>query len=316
MEDALKKRCRDFVSAEKKLSKVQPLLMPHVYPLCAQILLLNNQTANLKKLKECDELLFRETSSVFEFSGTSGLVVSTELSLSEDPESLLKKVKEAKRLLVTRFPALPEALSMAAFALTTEPRETWESLADTAKEIYHNTAKKKGHLLPAGADLVYSLLLAQNPERKDRVLEETERCYTLLKEALPKADPVTVSRLLAISSEGTPEEKTEKFINMYHRLNEKGHSYGKQYHLPDLALVSLADAPAEELVEEIISVEKFLRRLDLYRGLLGWYSSQAVRTMHAAKIVFAYHVLDVKKQPEITLASRIAIWSLLFVLFV
>ena len=326
MNDQLKARCKRFVSTEKTLHKVFPLQMPYVYPLCALLFLEAGKEPESRKLRECDKLFAKKSGLSFDFSGTSTLMVISQMSMTKEPEELLEKIQRAKKVLKKEFPLAMEAIPLAAVLLSQEEEAEWETISERAKEIFANITKHN-RILTTGGDIIFALLLAIHDKDAIAVLDEAEACYQYLKTAMPMTEPVTLSRVLAFGRGDTLEEKCDRFLNLYNKLKEQGQPYGKQYQLPMLGLASLLPEDAEDVLKDIMEVDNYLSRQDLYRGLLNWYS-RTVRLMHAAMIVAssgqddlddtdaAKYAQNAVYARNAALAMQISVWSLFYLLFV
>lgn len=323
MKDLLKHTSKRFVSAEKTLHKAFPLQMPYVYPLCALLFLEEGKQPDSHALKNCDELFAKRSSLSFDFSGTSTLMVISQMSMADEPDALLDRIQRAKKELKKQFPIAREAIPLAAVLLSNQKEEDWASISKQAKDIFGNITKHN-RILTTGGDIIFALLLAISEKEPVHILDQAESCYQYLKKELPGTEPVTLSRVLALSLGDTPEEKCQKFLAVYHGMAEAGHPYGRQYQLPMLGLASMLPKDAKSIVEDITAVDKYLGRQDLYRGLLTWYSHN-VRLMHAAMIVASTATLNQEDESEdrvssyaknALLAMRISIWSLFYLLFV
>jgi hypothetical protein len=313
--------CREFVATEKSISRAEPLQMPYVYPICAQMFVENGKRPDSKKLKQSDSLFGKKAGLFFELSGTSALMLISHLSMAENPEERMEEIDAGKKILREFFPA-SEALFLASLVLTRGTTEDqWRDLAEKAKGIYE-AIKNEHALLTSGGDIIFSILMAKTG--KDRgLLERANEFQAYLEKALPGTEPVTLSRVLALESEGSVEEISERFLTLYHKLAEKGCAYGKRYQLPMLGIASMMPNDIDEIVNDICEVDKYLARQDLYRGLLHWYS-KTVRLMHATMIVTGAYAKERRKQEGTEdhyvkaelLAMNISLWNLFYVLFI
>lgn len=320
MKKALHDFCKDFISAEKIISKAEPLQMPYVYPICAQMFAERGLKPDVKLMKQCDKLFAEKAGMFFDFTGTSVLMLVSHLSMTENPKKAIEAIGEAKAILKQRFDS-SEALPLAALILTqgTE-KDNWPAIADEAKSIF-DAIVGSHHLLTSGGDMIFSILLAKSGKHAE-ITEDAGSCYQLLKELLPGTDPRTLSRVLALENGGTPEEKCVRFMEVYNKLKEKGYVYGKRYQLPMLGLTAMLPMDTDEIVDDICEVDKYLSRQDLYRGLLMWYS-KTVRLMHAAMIVAGAFALERRRSGEdvddgvnTLLTLDVSLWSLFYVLFI
>lgn len=312
--------CKDFVSAEKIISRAEPLQMPYAYPICAQMFVDRGIKPDAKKLKAADKVFGHKAGLFFDFSGTSALMLISHLSMAEDAEAQMERIQAAKNVLRSAFDQ-SEALPLAAVVLTQGTEEAqWEGVVADAKKLYDHI-RKKNRILTSGGDLIYSILMAKSG-KKTEALDQVKDCYERLKEVLPGTEPTTLARVLTLDGDGSSEEKCNRFMELYGKLNEKGLAFGKRYQLPMLGLATLLPMETDDIVEDIVEVDKYLARQDLYRGLLNWYSA-TVRLMHATMIVAGANALERRKNGEVEesgrnalLALDISLWSIFYVLFI
>lgn len=313
--------CREFIFTEKMISRAEPLQMPYVYPICAQMFVENGKKPDLKKLRQSDRLFDKKAHLFQELSGTSALMLISHLSMSDKPEEMLQSIQTGKDILRKYF-SESEALPLAALVLTRGTEEAqWDEIAKNARSFYE-TIRDDHEILTYGGDVVFSILIAKTGKGKE-LMERASIAQKKLQEELPGTEPVTLSRVLALDPDGDIEEKCDRFLSLYRKLSDKGYAYGKRYQLPMLGIASMLPDDPEEIVDDILEVDKYLSRQDLYRGLLHWYS-KTVRLMHATMIVAGAHALerrreqgkDDKRARTELLAMDVSLWNLFYVLFI
>ena len=94
MKHSLEQLAEQFVSAQKTISRVQPLLSMYAYPVCAELFVERGVEPDLKKLKKCERILIKKAGLFSDFSGTSSLVIIALLSMSDDPEAMYDRLKD------------------------------------------------------------------------------------------------------------------------------------------------------------------------------------------------------------------------------
>lgn len=158
MKHSLEQLAEQFVSAQKTISRVQPLLSMYAYPVCAELFVERGVEPDLKKLKKCERILIKKAGLFSDFSGTSSLVIISLLSMSDDPEAMYDRLKDARDLVRRYFPPVPDYVALAAIVLNEEEDQAkWEDIARKAADIY-NGLKKKHRILTSGGDILLSLI--------------------------------------------------------------------------------------------------------------------------------------------------------------
>ena len=126
------------------------------------------------------------------------------------------------------------------------------------------------------------MLLAFSERSDDALIADMESCYTALKERFSVVNDLqSVAQMLSLT-EGRPQQKAERLIELYNAVCDAGVKYGRSHELPTLAALSLTGAPIASLAEDVRDVYDYLKTQKGY-GLLDFDARQ--RAMHAAMIV-------------------------------
>ena len=311
MKQQLEQLSAQFVAAQKTISKVQPLLSMYAYPICAELFIERGVEPDLKKLKECEKILIRKAGLFSDFSGTSALIIISLLSMSDDPEAMYDRLKEARDLVRGSFPHVPDHIAHASIVLNEEAdRDRWEDIVASASDLYGGL-KKKNRILTSGGDILFSLLLARSGKDPAAGMADTKACAELLQDLSIDAKSLqALSRVLSLE-ERTPEEKTARFRRLYDLLLEKGLKYGKGYQIPMLGLAAMLPGDVEEIAQDIVDVDTYLSKQEMYRGIVPKYS-KTVRLMHAAMIVAGTG----GESKNLYIAMEVTLWMLFDVLFI
>ncbi|MBQ8062783.1 MAG: DUF4003 family protein [Clostridia bacterium] len=311
MKESLERLSEQFVSAQKTISKVQPLLSMYAYPICAELFVESGVEPDLKKLKKCERILIKKAGLFSDFSGTSALLIISLLSMSEDPEAMYDRLKDARDLVRRYFPPVPDYVALAAIVLNEEGDQSkWEEIARSAADIY-NALKKKHRILTSGGDILFSLILARSGKEKQDVTADAKACaQRLTAYQLDGKSLQSLTRVLALA-DGDPEEKCDRFDKLYELLKAKGRKYGKEYQIPMLGLAAMLPGEIENVAADIIDVDNYLSKEEMYKGIVPKYS-KTVRLMHAAMVV-AGTGNDVR---NLYIAMEITMWMLFDVLFI
>lgn len=311
MKQSLERLSEQFVSAQKTISRVQPLLSMYAYPICAELFVERGVEPDLKKLKKCERILIKKAGLFSDFSGTSALAIISLLSMSEDPEAMYDRLKDARDLVRHYFPPVPDYVALAAIVLNEEEDQTkWEETARKAADIY-NALKKRHRILTSGGDILLSLLLVRSGKEREAVTEDAKACAERLSDH--QLDPKSLQALCRVLSlaDGTPDEKCERFTRLYELLKDRGRKYGKEYQIPMLGLAAMLPQEIEEIAQDIIDVDNYLSKEDMYKGIVPRYS-KTVRLMHAAMVVAG----SGGASQNLYIAMEITMWMLFDVLFI
>lgn len=320
MKQNLRDNGRRFIQAQRAISRAEPLQNMYARPLCAEMFVEKGADPDIPYLKKCESLLVKEEGFFSDFSGISALMIVTTLAVSSDPKKKLKQLQKARSLIRKSFPPIPDYIPLASIILTEVKDEAeWPSTVERAKEVY-DSLKRNHRILTSGGDILFSLLLAKSGKSTTEVIEATKQCSERLQDQM-KMDPESfrsLCRVLAMNG-SSAEESCDRFLTLYQTLREKGYKYGKGYQSPMLALAALLPYEIGEVAQDIIDVDTYLSKKEMYRGIVPKYS-KTIRLMHAAMIVAGASNPE-NNDPEVTVhhdvivAMEITMWTLFDILF-
>lgn len=323
MKESLEKICDDFLSAQKTIASVQPLLTMFAYPICAELFVEKGVKPDKRTLKKCDKLLIKKAGLFNEFSGLCAMLTISILSLSVNPKEKYDQIERARALIKQNFKVLPDHAVLASLVLAEDiDEDTWQETVEKATAIY-NALNVKGRILTNGSDLVLSLLLAKTDKDVEKIISDAEKCKgELQKYKFSATSTKALSRILAINT-GSSHYKCDRFEKLYSTLLDHGIKYGQDYQLPMLGLASLIPESVEDIARDIVAIDAYLATKDPYAGLAPKYSSK-VRLMHAAMLLVGAYNLnsesadnpDDKLNYDIYIAMELGIWTLLDMLFI
>ena len=281
MKPELEKLCTEYTANRDAVKKAFRWDKNELFAVCANIFCANGQAADADRLKECFGVIKKNTGAFSRFrSRKIRSILSSMLALGEDPAARMALADDYYRMLKRHFKGT-EYLVLAAFLLADlADRSLTEETAARGREIYRRM-NRQHRMLTDKTDSVFAMLLAFSGRPDDELPDDIEACYRVLKARFSGGAAQTAAQVLAVS-DGTPEEKTQRVLDLYDALKEAGIRYGKSSELAPLAALSLADVPSPELAEEIREADEFLGTTKLY-GTKD--DDLAQRAMHAVMIV-------------------------------
>ena len=320
MNQTLQLHCRNFVRAQRNIARAEPLQNMYARPICSELFAEHEMEPDVLRLKKCESFLIKEEGFFSDFSGISALMIVTALALSDDPKQKLKDLQQARVIIRRHFPPVPDYIPLACIILSDEKDDTlWEPMAQKASIIYE-TLKEKNRILNSGGDILFSLLIAKSGKDTQKVIQDTKACVQYLK---PETciDPQSfhcLCRVLAMNGSDA-ESSCQRYHDLYNYLKEKGYRYGRGYQSPMLALAALLPQDIEDIGKDIIDVDTYLSRHEMYRGLVPKYS-KTVRLMHSAMIVAGASRPKLSRESgtdgsDVIIAMEITLWALFGMLF-
>jgi len=254
----------------------------YMYPVCAHIFLAAGKPVDGAELERCKALVKRTTGPFSSFRGNIKLPLLCMLATGDEPEARWDRTERCYKVLKGSFFS-SEYLALAAMLLSDGVMEAdLPALADRGRTLYQRM-KKEHPFLTGQEDSVFALLLGQSSREDDALIEDMEACYGLLDQRFPKGDGLqTASHVLALS-EGAPEEKARRMIELFDAIERAGGKFGKDRQLPILAALSLGTGSVEDLAGSILELDGLLAEQKGYRGIFGL--DRRTRTMHAAMLL-------------------------------
>lgn len=281
MRECVSKQCEFYAHNREEIKSYFKWDNPHVIAVCASELSAKGIKIEVEKLLECKNILDNSTKLFSTFKGNVKLPVISILATAEDSKAKMEAALELHKLLKTEFrdsdylPLLAVKLSEIISVEAAEP------YVKRGKEIYR-LMKKEHPFLTSYEDSVFAVLLAFSEKSNEEIVKDVEGCYKILKKFSSDSNGMqTLSHILALS-EGNPEEKCNKVIDIFNTLESKGKKYRKGFEMSVLGVVSTMDICDKEFVDEVMEVDEYLATLKGYTGL---GIDKRTRLMHAVMLV-------------------------------
>lgn len=281
------KRCELFVENRTIIKSVYRC-GNLISPLCAILFAGNNILADRDILKECNDLLVRETEVFSNFRGMIKPIANSYLALSDNREQMMQQFIDNYAELKILFGRSEFIVATAIVIAQIGIHENLNQLAKRTKSIYY--CMKDNHpFLTGKEDCALAALLALSNQDEEFIINEMERCYTILKKEFNSRNAIqSLSHVLALG-EQSAEEKCERVISLYNVLYAKGLHYGKNYELATLGVLALLDVELQVLVNDIAEVDAYLATQKGF-GVLGIGVKQ--RLVYAGMLVAKDYVPD------------------------
>lgn len=286
MRESLLEKCELFVRNRDAIKDGFIWESGYMYPVCAMVFAEKGREADVERMKVCSNLLKQYTSVFSNFRGTVKLAMVAMLAVEPDPEGMLAKALEMYDLLKEHFFS-SSYLPLTAMMLVklSEPSQYGE-VAKRTREIY-DLMKEEHPFLTSSEDSVFAGLLALSDLSDEQVVEETERCYEMLKPEFFSSNAVqSLSHVLALGV-GNAGEKCDRTVDLYEGLKRNGYKYGKEYELATLGVLALLPVKTEDIMRDVMEVDDFLAGQRGY-GFFGLRRKE--RLMHAGMLVTSDYI--------------------------
>lgn len=295
--------CDRFIENRDVVKSTFSMESGYLYPICAAIITDRGVQADPQRLKACRDLLKDETGAFSRFRGHARLTMIAMMSVDSNPAERLRHAQQVYEHLKDYFWGC-DYLCVAAMVIAdlVDPGY-YKQMAEHTRHIY-GLLKSKHPFLTASEDSVFSALLAVSKKTDDRIVAETEECYTLLKEYFSCNNPVqSLSHVLALC-EGRAEEKCAATIALYQGLQEQGYRYGTNFELAALGVLAMVPGDRKSVIQDVMDVDDYLAQKKGY-GVFGIGKKQ--RLMHAVMIVTAQRMESIDNRQGAIKYSTLAL---------
>lgn len=281
MRESLQRICENFIHNRDVIKSVFGWDNQYIISVCASEFCSKNKLADADKLKECKKIVAKRTGIFSSFSGNVRVPMVSVLSCNDYPEQKMDKALEIYNVLKENFYGT-EYLALLAVILTDMiPADMTEKYAVRGKNIY-DLMRKEHPFITSYEDGVFAVLMAFSDKEENELIEDMENSYQLMRKVFSDRNALqSLTHVLALAN-GTPIEKCDRMLSIYHGLEKRGRKYGRSYELAVLGALSMLSTDTNGIIEDIIEVDKFLAEQKGY-GIFGF--EQKTRLMHAAMLV-------------------------------
>lgn len=282
MEQKLQSICEIFIQNRDIFKETFTWDSGLIYPVCSMMYVEKDEIADKQKLLKCKTVLKENTGGFSNFRSHTKLPMITTMALSSHPEEKIRKTTDIYAKLKNKFWAT-DYLALGAMIIS-DMTDDYVGVINKADRIY-KAMKKQHPFLTSSEDVVYCLLLAMSEKNEEEIINETEKCYDLLKGHFFSGNSVQALSHAVTLLDGSSEEKCEKTLKLFNELKASGYKYGTNYELATLGLLANLGVDNKILIEKFSEVEAFLKVQKGY-GVFG--ASQKMRYMHISMILLKY----------------------------
>lgn len=305
MRDSLRERCELLTENYSVIDKNFKWDYEVMHIVAANTFTSAGLRADPGKMRECKDILAKKHGFFSSLRGTTQLALLSKMAIQSDPAAYLddvtgvyEKIIEGK-IFSSNYMMLP--------ALVICDQHKADQADDIIKKMKSIMEKmeKEHPLLTGSEDLAFAAIMAIATEDVDRMIEDMEACFDILKKKFPmhKNAVQGLCQVLTLSGNGT-EEKCAKAVAIFDSLKEMGVKYGKTAELAVLGALVDLDMEAGDIACEIKECSELLKKeRDFGNLILG----EEHRAMFAALLVAEEYTSGNKDLYATTLGSSIAI---------
>ena len=263
--------------------------------------------ADIERLKECREILKKNTGMFSSFQSYSEAVIISKMALSADPEQYIKDVKSIYEVLNKKSFVDNAYLIQGAIAIYEAGRMNEAEMISAKYRELFKKMEKKHPFLTSSSDSIFTVFLVMTDKTVDELFDEMETCYEYAKKELKlkvgSNEIQGLSEILTLS-EGDIKEKCDQVARLYETIINHGVKWGKDYNeFASLATLINLNVDNGQLVDEIVEVADFLKSS---KGFGNWTLDNKQRLMFAAMLVGDAYAEDSTLIRNSTINSTVA----------
>ncbi len=278
MRDSLQALCNQFIEARdviRNTFKWENSFMP---PVCANLFCAKGAVPDADRLRECRDLINRNTGIFSSFRGQIRVPLACMLSMEGDAEGKFSRAQDVYKALREHFSS-SDYLALAAFLLADD--DCSEERLARGRKIYR-LMKDEHPFLTSSEDSIFAVMMAWSDQSDEELISDMEASYRLLKERFHDSNCVqTMTHVLAMEK-GDAKAKCERVFMLYDTIERNSGKYGKHHEMATLAALAMLNADPDALAGDMMEVDEFLAQ---QKGYGFWGIDRKTRLMHAAMIV-------------------------------
>lgn len=261
-------------------------------------------TADSKRLKECEAVIKAKTNAFSEFRGNVKTPLICKMALSDDPKKYFENVETIYKLLNKSKWMGNEYKIMAAITICDHAVESeYELFVNRTNEIY-SRMKQEHKWLTSDEDIPFAAMLAVSGLDVDKLIDEMELNYKILKEKFHDSNAVqSLSHILALD-EQPAEVKCAKVESIFNELKVMKHKFGTGYELATLGTLTMLDIQEKEVANLIAETDDYLKG---QKGFGDFLLGSKERRLYAAQLVLNQYGPKDNEVDGVVLGSMLAI---------
>ena len=239
-------------------------------------------TADVEKMRTCKQLLKQDKSIFSDFRGIAELMVLSKMATSPEPGACLENLTDIYKTLHKN--RVLGGSYLVASALTVydscKPSE-YSAAAEKTKDIM-KAMKARHPWLTSDSDLAFASLMAVSPKSVNRLIDECEACFEILKKSFPyhKNAVQSLSQVLTVCN-GDAQRKCDRVTEIFNALQNRKLKYGKEYELAALGVFANTNISADLLADEIGEAFNLLKE---FKGFGSLSMTKYQRLMFASML--------------------------------
>ena len=304
MDTVLKEKCDLLVKNRKTITSAFAWDSDRMSLAAATLYTSSGLTADEEKLKECEAIIKAKTNALSEFRGNVKMPLICKMALSDDPKKYFDNVQTVYKLLNKSKWIGNEYKIMAAITICDYVDVSeYELYVNRTNEIYLRM-KQEHKWLTSDEDIPFAAMLAVSGMDVDKLIDEMELNYKILKEKFHDSNAVqSLSHILALD-EQPAEVKCAKVESVFNELKAMKHNFGTGYELATLGTLTMLDIQEKEVAKLIAETDDYLKE---QKGFGNFALGAKERRLYAAQLVLNQYGPEDTKVEGVVLGSMLAL---------
>jgi len=264
---------------------------PMAKRLAALAYALAGKPLDFDKIKDCHNLIKSEVGVFSSFRGMLSVYVAAALSLSNEPESLLKDTLYVYDLLKEQRFWGSEYLVVTAYEIAANAKRIdFEHMAARTRGFY-DEMKSNHRFLVGGDDYIFAAMLALSGLDVHQGANKVKNIHIMLRENFSaftsRNSMLTLAQMLALSDE--PKERAYEAVKLNRALRKRKIKLDKTYTLPSLGALALLDMDSCTIADELTAACDFLRS---QKGFSPWSITIQELQLYAVSLLTHSYIGD------------------------
>lgn len=257
MQGSIVRRTEQFIENRKRIERAFRMSTPQTHCLCALLLGLDDQDADLLSVRRGKKVLRRNTGIFSAFRGLGMAPAAIKLGGRADGEQRLNYAKDNLRRLKAAGFAATDYLCPAAFLMAKQ-----HARADVvARSAYaHYLEMRHAHrMLTGGEDAMFAVLFAMYDLAPDTVTARADTAMDLLSARFHRNNFTQMASFAISAAKGDADLLASGTERLYDAVRDAGVKNREMLDLPLLAFLAALEVPTEETAARIAAVDAYLK---------------------------------------------------------
>lgn len=257
MQGSIIRRSEQFIENRKRIERAFRMSTPQTHCLCALLLGLDDQDADLKTIRRGKRVLRKNTGFFSAFRGLGMAPAAIKLGEREDGELRINFAKDNLRRLKAAGFAATDYLCPAAFLMAKQHARA--ELVSTNAYVHYQEMRHAHRMLTGGEDVMFAVLFAMYDLEPNELTERAGTAMDLLSARFHRNNSTQMASFAIAAAEGDAKLLSEKTERLYDAVRAAGVKNREMRDLPLLAFLAALDVPEPETAQVIVSVDAYLK---------------------------------------------------------